>query len=383
MIPGPYVTADPEFNTENYQDFDERLTFFYSAFSTSNAMFLAMPGKGSQYAGAFFDADGDRPAGGTDYTLHIPADVPVANYWSLVLYDADTRCLIDNGGELSSIASNHNLTLNPDGSADLPFGPPTTRRRTGQLDPDRARPELVRRAPPLRTHPGLLRPQLDTRRHHQNHDHVTPVRLLPDRNTKPPKHSRSTWPSPLLRPSSPARAFVKRGNCHDRPDTGDRGEFHPRGERSVHEADRRGAFGRLRQVRAQARGPAPIDNQTVVRVNRDALYSGRCGRSRRGAGPPSPPPDAGARFMSLRTISRKTNTPSPSSTAPGRIPSPREQVGTRYMLVGVRTLVDPDDGGRGPRLHALQDAMKFEQKPGSGVSSFPWDAASQARCVRR
>ena len=123
MIPGPYVTADPEFNTENYQDFDERLTFFYSAFSTSNAMFLAMPGKGSQYAGAFFDADGDRPAGGTDYTLHIPADVPVANYWSLVLYDADTRCLIDNGGELSSIASNHNLTLNPDGSADLPFGP--------------------------------------------------------------------------------------------------------------------------------------------------------------------------------------------------------------------------------------------------------------------
>ena len=128
------------------------MTFFYSAFSTSNAMFLAMPGKGSQYAGAFFDADGDRPAGGTDYTLHIPADVPVANYWSLVLYDADTRCLIDNGGELSSIASNHNLTLNPYEPPTCPSVPnhPPTDRSTGSRP---CRLELVRRAPPLRDPP--------------------------------------------------------------------------------------------------------------------------------------------------------------------------------------------------------------------------------------
>jgi hypothetical protein len=80
MIPGPYVTADPEFNTAAYQNFDERLTFFYAAFSTSDAMFLAMPGKGSQYAGTFFDADGERPLGERSYTLHMPAGVPVANY---------------------------------------------------------------------------------------------------------------------------------------------------------------------------------------------------------------------------------------------------------------------------------------------------------------
>lgn len=123
MIPGPHVTADPEFNAATYQDFDGRLTFFYSAFSTSDAMFLAMPGKGAQYAGGFFDAAGDRPMGENMYSLHIPADVPVANYWSLVLYDAETRCLVDNGAGLPSIASNQNLTLNADGSADLHFGP--------------------------------------------------------------------------------------------------------------------------------------------------------------------------------------------------------------------------------------------------------------------
>ena len=52
MVPGPHVVADPQFKTASYQDVDALLTFFYSAFETSNAMFLAMPGKGSQYAGA-------------------------------------------------------------------------------------------------------------------------------------------------------------------------------------------------------------------------------------------------------------------------------------------------------------------------------------------
>jgi hypothetical protein len=123
MIPGPFVTADPEFNADTYQDFDERLTFFYAAFSTSNAMFLTMPGKGAQYCGAFFDADGDRPRGEHSYTLHIPADAPVVNYWSIVLYDTETRCLIDNATALPSLASNQNVQLNPDGSADLYLSP--------------------------------------------------------------------------------------------------------------------------------------------------------------------------------------------------------------------------------------------------------------------
>ncbi len=53
----------------------------------------------------------------------MPANVPVTNYWSFVVYDAETRCLLDNGNGVASIASNQNLTLNRDGSADLHFGP--------------------------------------------------------------------------------------------------------------------------------------------------------------------------------------------------------------------------------------------------------------------
>ena len=69
------------------------------------------------------DADGDYLSGGTSYHLHVPANVPAANYWSVVLYDADTRSLLDNGQPFPSIASNSNLKPNADGSSDIWFGP--------------------------------------------------------------------------------------------------------------------------------------------------------------------------------------------------------------------------------------------------------------------
>jgi hypothetical protein len=41
----------------------------------------------------------------------------------VVIYDADTRSLLDNGQPFPSVASNNNLKSNADGSADLYFGP--------------------------------------------------------------------------------------------------------------------------------------------------------------------------------------------------------------------------------------------------------------------
>ena len=52
-----------------------------------------------------------------------PDGKPAANYWAVVLYDADTRALLDNGEPFPSVASNQQLTLNPDRSADIYFGP--------------------------------------------------------------------------------------------------------------------------------------------------------------------------------------------------------------------------------------------------------------------
>ena len=53
----------------------------------------------------------------------MPHDVPAAYYWSVVLYDADTRALVDNGEPFPSVASNQKVSYNADGSADVYLGP--------------------------------------------------------------------------------------------------------------------------------------------------------------------------------------------------------------------------------------------------------------------
>jgi hypothetical protein len=53
-------------------------------------------------------------------------------------------------------------------------------------------------------------------------------------------------------------------------------------------------------------------------------------------------------------------------------------IGTRYVLVAVRTLVDPNDPKDVAAAHALQDAIKFDQRGGPGAFETPnWDPASQ------
>jgi hypothetical protein len=118
-----FLGGSPVFRKDSYLDFDAMINFFAKAYSTSDGMVLAMPGKGSQYLVALRDADGDLLTGGASYRLRVPANVPTANYWSVVIYDADTRSLLDNGQPFPSVASNTNLKPNADGSADLYFGP--------------------------------------------------------------------------------------------------------------------------------------------------------------------------------------------------------------------------------------------------------------------
>ena len=119
----PFLAGNAVFRQDSYLDWDAMIYFFHKAYSTSVAMVLAMPGKGSQYLPAYRDADGDFLSGGASYRLHMPANVPAANYWSVVLYDADTRSLLDNGQPYPSVASNSNLKPNADGSAEIWFGP--------------------------------------------------------------------------------------------------------------------------------------------------------------------------------------------------------------------------------------------------------------------
>src|SRR5215467_2699495 len=87
--------------------------------------------------------------------------------------------------------------------------------------------------------------------------------------------------------------------------------------------------------------PAPIDNQTVIRLNRDTLYGG--GVFDLDAGPVTITlPDAGKRFMSLQIINQDEYTPAVYYGA-GSYTLTKEQVGTRYVVTAVRILTDPND----------------------------------------
>jgi hypothetical protein len=54
-----------------------------------------------------------------------------------------------------------------------------------------------------------------------------------------------------------------------------------------------------------------------------------------------------------------------------------QKVGTRYVVLAVRTLVDPNDPKDLNAVHALQDAIKVDQTGGPGKFEVPnWDQAS-------
>src|SRR5580704_9298749 len=125
------------------------------------------------------------------------------------------------------------------------------------------------------------------------------------------------------------------------------------------------------------REPAPIENQNVIRLNRDTLYSGAVFDL--DAGPVTVTlPDAGKRFMSLQMIDEDEYTHGVFYGA-GSHTLTRQGIGTRYVAVAVRTLIDPVDPKDVEQVHALQDAVKVSQKS-SGKFEIPnWDPVSQKK----
>jgi hypothetical protein len=132
-----------------------------------------------------------------------------------------------------------------------------------------------------------------------------------------------------------------------------------------------GAFGRF----AHRREPMSIDKQSVARPNRDALYSSAVFDL--DAGPVTITlPDAGGRYMSLQVIDEDHYVCAFVYGA-GRYMFSRESVGTRYAIMGVRTLVNPEDRQDLARAHVLQDAIGVNQRACGRFEVCNWDAASQ------
>ena len=72
---------------------------------------------------AIRDKTGAPFDGSKNYRLTVPANSPVKQYWSAVVYDRATHALIRNASRLSRFSQNPDLQKNTDGSVDVYFGP--------------------------------------------------------------------------------------------------------------------------------------------------------------------------------------------------------------------------------------------------------------------
>ncbi|MCA6103960.1 DUF1254 domain-containing protein [Bradyrhizobium australafricanum] len=121
----------------------------------------------------------------------------------------------------------------------------------------------------------------------------------------------------------------------------------------------------------------PIEHQTVIRGNRDTLYSTHVFDLDAGQATITLP-DSGQRFMSLQIISEDQYTTTEYGAGPHTLD--KTKIGTRYALAGIRTLVDPNDPDDLKRVHALQDAIQVSQPGGPGKFETPnWDKVSQKK----
>lgn len=117
------VPGSGNFEGKNGVDYDARDRYFSQAIVMSPAMTRRDAGAGSLYWGAYKDKNGEFLDGGKTYKLVVPLPVPAKLFWSVTLYDADTRSLINND-QISGLRSKVELQDLPKaGSVELYFGP--------------------------------------------------------------------------------------------------------------------------------------------------------------------------------------------------------------------------------------------------------------------
>jgi len=106
------------------RNLDARILFFYFATVNTPAMVLQIPGFGSNYAIVSLDKDGHILKGANTYKLRIPPNVPAKDFWSVVVYDPQTRSELQTRQPFPGKNNKKDkLIYNKDGSVDLYFGP--------------------------------------------------------------------------------------------------------------------------------------------------------------------------------------------------------------------------------------------------------------------
>jgi hypothetical protein len=94
--PPPEITPDgvKPYPNQGARRLHSRTSMFYSATAITPAMCMRLTGVGSQYLIANVDATGEPLDGAKSYRVTLPKDIPAARFWSLNVYDNQTRSLL-------------------------------------------------------------------------------------------------------------------------------------------------------------------------------------------------------------------------------------------------------------------------------------------------
>ena len=113
-----------EFERDGVRQIDLRTRFHYYATGITPAMVKPPIGAGSQYMIGLRDSEGNMPEGSKRYRLHIPPNVPAANFWDVTIYDMQTRSLLQTDQVFPGVTSiDEDVVQNADGSYDVYLGP--------------------------------------------------------------------------------------------------------------------------------------------------------------------------------------------------------------------------------------------------------------------
>ena len=127
--PIPMITREgvKPFPPTGYRTLDARTAFFYGVTGITPAMAMRLPGIGSQYLFAMLDSNRRYFDGAKTYKVTLPSGIPQAKFWSLTLYDNQTRSMLDTPQRYPRAGSQNYPSpaaqAGADGSTTIYFGP--------------------------------------------------------------------------------------------------------------------------------------------------------------------------------------------------------------------------------------------------------------------
>lgn len=132
-VTGPINADTKAFGNENYRDLGASDHFFFQAWGTTAAAGVREVGAGSIYFAAFKDSASAYLDGGQNYKLTIPGPVPVKLFWSVTVYDSETRTIINTDQGRGAVRMMFEKPkANTDGSFDVYFGPNAPKGKENQ-----------------------------------------------------------------------------------------------------------------------------------------------------------------------------------------------------------------------------------------------------------